>query len=370
MRNMFDVSSGSANFIKSESESSMSSTTVRRFREQGWYDAPGSESDVTFEGAATDLMPDAVVSAPPSHQLDQHQSFALACALELQSNMDAMSIGVGATDVFHGDTLLDDYASSSHSAQFSEDDSNYFGDVSEAMTSDSDDECFHIKSVHASHSSATATRHLAQNWRLDHETARRTLEANTERNSRNLGHTLERNSTTNDRFNRYRHLKDNIFMDTMIASKSRGKSTRGNTCAHIMVTDKGFIAAYPLPKRAFVKHAIRRFCKTIGVPACFICDPAGEQTSKEVKAFIRDVGTTLRVLEEGTQWANRAELIIGHLKAGVRRTMKDAGVPLPFWDYCLEWRAMINNLTAKPTFDLQGQTPHFTVLHSSHILVF
>ena len=90
-------------------------------------------------------------------------------------------------------------------------------------------------------------------------------------------------------------------------------------------------------------------------------DPAGEQTSKEVKAFIREAGSTLRILEKGTQWANRAELIIGQLKAGVRRIMKDAGVPLPFWDYCLEWKAMINNHTFKNAFALQGQTPHFSM---------
>ena len=41
--------------------------------------------------------------------------------------------------------------------------------------------------------------------------------------------------------------------------------------------------------------------------------------------------------------------------------MKDAGVPLPFWDYCLEWRAMVNNHTAKNAFALQGQTPHFSM---------
>ena len=99
-------------------------------------------------------------------------------------------------------------------------------------------------------------------------------------------------------------------MDTLISKRDGGKSHRQNTCAHIMVTDKGYIAAYPLQKRSDVKHAIRRFCKEVGVPTAFICDPAGEQTSKDVRAFIRESGSFLRVLEEGTQWANRAELII------------------------------------------------------------
>ena len=34
--------------------------------------------------------------------------------------------------------------------------------------------------------------------------------------------------------------------------------------------------------------------------------------------------------------------------------MKETACPIPFWDYCLEWRVMITN-------QLQGQTPFFTV---------
>ena len=33
--------------------------------------------------------------------------------------------------------------------------------------------------------------------------------------------------------------------------------------------------------------------------------------SSEVKIFCNDIGTTLRALEEGTPWSNKAELYIG-----------------------------------------------------------
>jgi len=66
-----------------------------------------------------------------------------------------------------------------------------------------------------------------------------------------------------------------------------------------------------------------------------------------VRKFCNDIGTTLRVLEEGTPWANKAELYIGLLKEAVRKDMKEAGSPLAFWDYCIERRARINNLTAR-----------------------
>ena len=64
--------------------------------------------------------------------------------------------------------------------------------------------------------------------------------------------------------------------------------------------------------------AIRAFAKAVGAPDTIICDHAKEQVSKEVKGFLNKIGTTLKVLEEGTPWANRAELYIGLIKEAVR----------------------------------------------------
>ena len=81
-----------------------------------------------------------------------------------------------------------------------------------------------------------------------------------------------------------------------------------------------------------------------------------------MKSFLNKIGTSLRVLEEGTAWANKAELHIGLLKEAVRKDMKEAGSPLPLWDYCLGRRARNGNLTAKDLFQLHGQNAHFTVM--------
>ena len=67
------------------------------------------------------------------------------------------------------------------------------------------------------------------------------------------------------------------------------------------------------------------------------------------------------MLEEGTPWANRAELYIGIIKEAVRKDMKESNCPLPFWDYCVERRARINNLTAKDCFNLHGSNAHTTL---------
>ena len=66
-----------------------------------------------------------------------------------------------------------------------------------------------------------------------------------------------------------------------------------------------------------VSLAMKQFTKEIGAPDAFVADMSGEQTSNEVRLFCNEIGTTLRSLEEGTPWANKAELYIGLLKEAV-----------------------------------------------------
>ena len=73
-----------------------------------------------------------------------------------------------------------------------------------------------------------------------------------------------------------------------------------------------------------VEQAVKQFAKEVGAPDAIICDASGEQTSKSLKRFLGEIGTTLRVLEEGTPWANKAELYIGLIKEAVRKDMKDS----------------------------------------------
>eukprot|EP00957_Ditylum_brightwellii_P164099 12494550-Ditylum_brightwellii.AAC.1 len=63
-----------------------------------------------------------------------------------------------------------------------------------------------------------------------------------------------------------------------------------------------------------VMQAIKEFAKVVGAPDVVICNAAREQKSENLKKFLEELGTTLRVLEEGTPWANKAELYIGLVK--------------------------------------------------------
>ena len=66
----------------------------------------------------------------------------------------------------------------------------------------------------------------------------------------------------------------------------------------------------------------------------------------------------MRILEEGTPWANRAELYIGLLKEAVRKDLRASNAQKILWDYCIERRALIHNALPRPLFQNRGLTPY------------
>ena len=115
-------------------------------------------------------------------------------------------------------------------------------------------------------------------------------------------------------------------------------------------------------RKSEVLQAIKEFTKEIGAPTSIIADMSGEVMSHDIRKFGNNIGTTLRALEEGTPWSNKAELYIGLLKEAVRKDMRESNSPMTLWDYCVERRARINNLTAKDNFKLHGTMPHTATL--------
>ena len=199
---------------------------------------------------------------------------------------------------------------------------------------------------------------LQKIWRIDYDTAKRTVNTTTQLNRQDANSRMSRNFGTNDRMLRYRRIKSHFFTDTFFVTK-KGTSARGYTCMQIFVSDKGYVFVVPMKSVKEFPKALKLFAKEVGVPELIIADSHRSQKSKEVRDFCHQVGTTLRILEGSTQWANRAELYVGLMKESIRKDMRDQNSPLIFWDYCAERRALITNMTAKNMFQLQGQTPHF-----------
>ena len=214
-----------------------------------------------------------------------------------------------------------------------------------------------LAAVTAGRAKGVSAEHLAKVWMIPHEEAARTLKVTSQRLRTDIDSSLSRNFGTNDRAVRYRHIKSCFYTDTLFVTGA-AKSTRGNICAQLFVSDKGYVAIYPMQHQRDYFLALKQFAKDVGAPDVLVCDPHPTQKQRKVKEFCTQIGTTLKVLEAQTQWANRAELYIGLIKEATRKDMRASGSALVLWDYCMERRALIYQVTAKNLFQLNGTTPH------------
>ena len=112
----------------------------------------------------------------------------------------------------------------------------------------------------------------------------------------------------------YDIVKSKVTSSLTPCLSQQAKSTRGYTMLQVFVFDEGLIAVYPMERKKDFHDCLQVFCKEIGVPISLVGDLSGEQASKAIKRDRNQVHTTLRILEEHTQWANRAELYIGLLE--------------------------------------------------------
>ena len=214
-----------------------------------------------------------------------------------------------------------------------------------------------ISSLSANNSKGVSPEFLEKIWCITPEQASDAITRNSQHNRQSTEGMLSRHFSTNDRMLRYRRIKSNFFTDTMFVTKS-AKSLRGYTMLQLFVSDKGYISVYPMEKKSDFRDCLHLFCKEVGVPEILVVDPSGEQTSKPVRRFCIQVGTTLKLLEESTQWANRAELYVGLLKESIRQDLRKSHCPMILWDYCAQRRALIHNLTPRDLFSTYKQTPY------------
>ena len=219
-------------------------------------------------------------------------------------------------------------------------------DAMNELGSEEDMDAFFASSVHGGSEVGIDAKHLSKVWQISYEDAKRTIDETTQHGTHQPNPVMNQNYTTNDRMLRYRRISQYFFMDTFFATKKGGTSSQGNTCCQLFVTDKGFIYVVPMKRKSEVLSAIKQFAKEVGVPDARVSDMPREQVSQDVRQFCNTIGTTLRALEEGTPWSNKAELYIKLMKEAVRKDMKEANCPLLFWDYCLEQRVRFYNLTS------------------------
>lgn len=214
-----------------------------------------------------------------------------------------------------------------------------------------------VAAMRADKTERASPEFLSKIWSIKIDEVEKALEQNTILYNRSAANDLSRRAVNSDRRTRYRRIRSNFFTDTFFVDK-KATTKDGFNCMQLFVSDKGFVAVYPMKSKSDFPKALKLFCKEVGVPERLVVDGAREQTSREVKSFTQEVGTTLQVLEESTQWANRAELYIGLFKKQIRKDLQESKCPMILWDYCARRRALINNLTPKSLFQLQGRCAH------------
>ena len=126
----------------------------------------------------------------------------------------------------------------------------------------------------------------------------------------------------------YKRIDEYFCMDTFFATAKSGKSTRQNICCQIFVTDRGFIYVVPMKSISDVLQAVQQFAKEIGAPEAIIAESSKDQKSKELRQFLTEIGSTLRLLEENTPWAKKGRTLYWYHQGGSEEGHE--GVRLPF----------------------------------------
>ncbi len=153
-----------------------------------------------------------------------------------------------------------------------------------------------MSAAHASRPTGITAEQLSKTWKIDMDAAERTIDITSQHNQRSDNPTLSRNYGTNDRMLRYKRIHEYFFMDTFFATSKAGKSSRGNSCCQLFVTDKGFVYVVPMRSKIDVLEAVMQFAKEIGSPAAIILDSDAEHKSQKHRKFCPESTTTLRIL--------------------------------------------------------------------------
>ena len=154
-----------------------------------------------------------------------------------------------------------------------------------------------ISAINAGKPSGPSASTLSKLWLVSEPLAKGALDQNTQLCRQSADNIMSRQFSTNDRMLQYRRIQSVFFTDTMFATP-KAKSTQGYTCCQVFVSDKGFVAVYPMKSQAEFQTALHWFCKEVGVPVDLVVDAHRAQTSNKVQRFCDQVGTTLCILEK------------------------------------------------------------------------
>ena len=202
--------------------------------------------------------------------------------------------------------------------------------------------------------SAITAEELARKWNIGIQAAQATLAATTQKGIRAGMHPLARRYHTKQMQLRYNTLRTKLYTDTFFLTTP---SVHGNTMAQLFVNDTHFTYATLMKAKSQAHLALKEFSKDIGVPTSLHCDNAPELTQGNFKKLANELGIRTSSTEPYSPWQNRAEGTIREIKKRMFRLMLHTRTPMALWEYCLRYLCHLRNMTATPTFGLNGRTP-------------
>ena len=162
------------------------------------------------------------------------------------------STNVSKTNYLQEDTVVETVSETDSDTEEDDEDpsDDFIRTMDGPLLAEVDFDEFMASAAHAKPRRNTTAEHLSKVWRIDLETAKKTLDITSQNCNRVDNSDLSRNYSTNDKMLRYRRIKDHFFMDTFFATSKAGKSSRGNTCCQLFVTDKGFVYVVPMKTKS------------------------------------------------------------------------------------------------------------------------
>ncbi len=134
-----------------------------------------------------------------------------------------------------------------------------------------------IAAASSGRSKKVNAEHLAKVWCIPHDDAAWTIQVPSQLLHHNPDLSLSCNVGTNDRAVRYKKIKSYFFSDTLFVM-GYSKSSQGNICGQLFVSNKGFVAFYPMKRQADYFLALKQFGKDVGAPDVLVCNPHPAQT--------------------------------------------------------------------------------------------
>ena len=142
---------------------------------------------------------------------------------------------------------------------------HFFDDWEERIQATLEADEYMDSATHVSPRKNISANQLSKVWKIDRDSAQKTLYITSQHYKRKVNPALSRNYPTGDRMLRYKRLKEIFFMDTFLltrnnSGKNKGRRTtseRGHTCCQLFVTDKGFIFVVLMKTKKGVPQAVK-----------------------------------------------------------------------------------------------------------------